>query len=117
MKFQEVIKKIEEIALKKGANSIKLIKTNNIFIEDWVRLKCMFGCEFYARCFTCPPYSPPPNKTREIIENYKYAILVEFEFLQEKQQKVKVYEIMYELEREAFLSGLYKAFAYIHLTF
>ena len=112
MVADDIIKKIERTAVEKGANSTRLIDTENIFVEDWVRQKCEYGCNGYARHFTCPPYSPTPEETRKRLQNYSRALLVEFTELQDIGEQQKIHEIMYELEREAFLNGFYKAFSY-----
>lgn len=43
---------------------------------EWVRLKCQFGCGGYGRRLTCPPYSPTPERTRAVLDEYGVAILV-----------------------------------------
>lgn len=112
MTLEDIIKRLQEFAVKKGANSTKFIDIKDVFVEEWIRQKCEYGCNGYARHFTCPPYSPTPKETRKRLQNYKQALLVEFSGLKEKEKQQKIHEIMYELEREAFLNGLYKAFSY-----
>jgi len=112
MMLEEIIQKLQELAVEKGANSTKHINTKNIVVEEWVRLKCKYGCKGYARHFTCPPYSPTTEETKKTLQNYESALLVEFTDLKEKVEQQKIHEIMYDLERTAFLNGLYKAFSY-----
>jgi predicted metal-binding protein len=92
-------------------SSTKLIRTGDISVEHWVRQKRQYGCHRFAKRFTCPPYSPTPEETSRRLQGYRQALLIEFADVQEGKRP-KVHEIMFELEREAFLSGLYKAFAY-----
>ena len=108
MDFNELI----ESAIEKGASSSKLIKPEDIVVENWVRQKCQYGCGGYARYFTCPPYSPSADETKKTMQAYKHALLVEFSNLQTGEKQPNVHEIMYELERESFLNGFYKALAY-----
>ncbi|MBU1199344.1 MAG: DUF2284 domain-containing protein [Nanoarchaeota archaeon] len=112
MRLDEVIQRICELAEEKGANSTKFISANNIIVSDWVRQKCEYGCKGYATHFTCPPYSPTPEETRTRLASYNNAILLEFIGLKEKPEQQKIHNIMFELEKEAYLSGFYKAFAY-----
>lgn len=112
MNIEDIIQIMQESAKKRGANSSKLILVKEIVVEDWVRQKCEYGCKGYARHFTCPPYTPTPGETRRRLANYEKGLLIEFTELKEKQQQQKIHEIMFELEREAFINGLYKAFAY-----
>jgi len=78
-------------AKKKGVKEAKVISPKQVFTAEWVYWKCKFGCGGYGERLTCPPYSPKPKETREILNEYKTALL--------------------ELEKEAFLFGYYKAFS------
>jgi len=107
-------KSIEQLiasSLDLGANSAKIISANDVYVEQWVRYKCQYGCGGYARYFTCPPYAPTPNETRKMLEAYNQALLIEFS-IKSGDKQPNVHEIMFELERQAFLSGFYKAFAF-----
>ena len=108
----QIIGSIQELADKNGASSTKLIKIEDISVENWVRQKCQYGCNEYARHFTCPPYAPTPEITREILKEYENALLVEFEGFRERKEVQRIHEVMFELEKKAFLQGLHKAFAY-----
>jgi len=112
MNIKEAVQKIQEIAKQKGANSTKIISIKNIFVENWVRQKCEYGCKGYARHFTCPPYSPTPEETKGRLIDYEIALLIEFDGFKQRKQQQKIHEVMFELEREAFLMGLIKAFSY-----
>ena len=110
--FKKIVETLMKRAKEKGAKSVKLIPTRDVFAEDFVRQKCRYGCEDYAKSFTCPPYAPTPDETRKILKSYKQGLLLEFSRVRNKKDQPNVREIMYELEREAFLNGLYRAFAY-----
>ncbi|MCX7049887.1 MAG: DUF2284 domain-containing protein [Candidatus Sumerlaeota bacterium] len=92
-------------AVATGAKDAKLISTTSIVTAQWVRLKCQYGCGGYGQCLTCPPYSPPPEKTAQVLCEYKKALLVHGD------GHASIRAIMIALEREAFLDGYYKAFA------
>lgn len=94
-------------AVKLGAKDARVIPAATIKTAAWVRSKCQFGCDGFAGCLTCPPYSPLPEVTRKIIAFYKKAILVHAT----SRIGADISEIVVKLEREAFLSGYYKAFA------
>ena len=93
-------------AKKMGVKEAKIISPKQIFTSEWVYWKCKFGCGGYGERLTCPPNSPKPKETRDILDGYKTAILLhtpsEYECLK---------DMVVELEHEAFLSGYYKAFS------
>ena len=78
-----------------------------VFTATWVRLRCQFGCSEYAQGLTCPPYSPTPETTRKMLDEYQSAILLH------GNQWKSVREIARALERKVFLAGYYKAFAFV----
>ena len=46
-----------------------------IFVEKRVVLKCR-GCIGYGKKLTCPPHVPSVDEFREILKEYRYAMLV-----------------------------------------
>ncbi len=113
MKFEKILKELIKRAREKGARSAKLISIKDIFVEDYVRQKCKYGCKLYAKRFTCPPYAPTTQETREMLKNYNRGLLIEFTELREEKDQRDILEAMFELEREAFLGGLHKAFTLV----
>jgi predicted metal-binding protein len=100
-------------ALSMGITNAKIIDTKDVVVANWVRLKCQYGCGGYGKRLTCPPYSPMPDYTKNMIKEYSLALLMQIEDIPpEKEMKVsrKLKKIVAELEREIFLDGYYKAF-------
>lgn len=89
-----------------GAAEAEVIEPRKVVVRNWVRLKCQYGCGEYGQYLTCPPYSPTPGETRRVLSEYSQAVLVRFE-----PSGPDSHEVMTKLEREAFLSGHYAAFA------
>lgn len=92
-------------ALKLGALDAKVIAASKVATARWVRLKCQYGCEMFGRKLTCPPNSPGPDETRQLLAGYKHALLVRAGTCRDMRR------IAAALEKEIFLSGLYKVFA------
>jgi predicted metal-binding protein len=88
-----------------GAVEAKVISPKDIFTAEWVRRKCQYGCDGYGEHLTCPPYSPTPQETRKLLDEYTTALLIHF-----PEEGIEVLSTICTLEREAFLSGYYKAF-------
>jgi predicted metal-binding protein len=88
-----------------GAKEAKIISPKQVFTAEWVRRKCQYGCDGYGVHLTCPPYSPTPQETRRMLDEYDSAILIHSPL-----EWIEITTIIIKLEREAFLSGYYKAF-------
>ena len=90
-----------------GAKEAKIISPASVVTAEWVRLKCQYGCGGYGRSLTCPPHSHTPEQTRRVLDCYATAVLLHFD---EHYEPVR--RVVAALEREVFLSGYYKAFAF-----
>jgi predicted metal-binding protein len=97
------LKKWTARAVKLGAKAARIVPARSVKTAEWVRLKCQYGCGGYNGCLTCPPYSPTPERTALMLEDYRWAVL--FEAGRESTRTVVA-----KLEREIFLDGYYKAF-------
>jgi predicted metal-binding protein len=123
-------------AIKGVATHAKQIRLSSVVIAPWVRLKCQFGCVHYGMQYCCPPDTPTPEKTREILDSYYRAISFHIEHdghiehikhiqggktLNRRaiERPVDFYEMLIDLEGEMFKDGYYKAFVllagYCHL--
>ena len=69
---------LEKMALKMGAIDTKIITVDDVCVENRVTLKCRVGCVGYGKKLTCPPYVPTANEFKDILNEYKYALLVKF---------------------------------------
>jgi predicted metal-binding protein len=103
-------------------DDISPISADKIVVANWVRLKCRFGCHGYGRHLGCPPYTPTPDETKKILEEYELAVIARFDVVPNSEVSPKhlhhhlwssigrVHETIFQLERRAFLYGCYKAF-------
>ncbi len=82
------------------------VAVDSIHVPDWPRERCRFGCGEYGKP-QCPPHSPSPAATREVLEDYSRALLLEGE------PPTRDFQLrVLEAEKEGFLAGFYKSFAY-----
>jgi len=93
----------------------KVIEPGSVVTAPWVRLKCKYGCEMYGREYCCPPETPTPEQSREILSCYRRAILFHYQAAKregENRTKArKAYlDALVELEGRMFKDGYYKAF-------
>jgi predicted metal-binding protein len=116
---------IKKMAIKEGANLVLPINPRKVIVGNWVRLKCQYGCPSYAKKLSCPPYSPKPEETRKVLDEYSKAYLIGYEgsSLFNNFDLDNIHELfpkvlkdirmsLFEIEKHAFLSGYYKSFVY-----
>ncbi|MDD4238791.1 MAG: DUF2284 domain-containing protein [Desulfotomaculaceae bacterium] len=93
-----------DLAKELGVNDAKFIVPRTIKTAAWVRMKCMYGCK-HRKVHCCPPNTPTPKETQEIIDCYKTALLIHCE---NKDPS----DIVLKLERAIFFAGYYKVLGY-----
>ena len=123
--FDVLEEEIKKMAINDGAFVVSLINPDDVVVGNWVRLKCQFGCPSYAKKLSCPPYSPTPDETRKVLNEYSKAYLIGYKgsTIFNKYDKgndeslfpnvlKNIRKSLFEIEKHAFLSGYYKAFVY-----
>lgn len=98
-----------------GFHDYKWIDAKDIVVANWVRIKCMFGCESYGAKASCPPQVPSVEECKAFFREYQHAILFHSKKrLDEPDLRGKwsneINAQLVKLEREVFLSGYPKAF-------
>ncbi|HWQ71430.1 MAG TPA: DUF2284 domain-containing protein [Desulfitobacteriaceae bacterium] len=88
-----------------GFRRVSLLPVAEIKIPGWVDLHCRYGCVNYGKPL-CPPNSISPPKTREMLADYSYCLLLEGTPPTGDFQR-----LVLKAEREAFRAGFYKALA------
>ncbi len=100
---EQFLTRFEELACEKGAVGARIIKADSIVVEPWVLFKCKYGCEHYGKYHCCPPNTPTPQETKELIACYETALLFQC------RENRRPGEFIFDLEREIFLAGYHKA--------
>ncbi|MGB6867163.1 MAG: DUF2284 domain-containing protein [Candidatus Aminicenantaceae bacterium] len=106
---------LEELFHKHGYTDFKWIDPKEFVVAQWVRMKCMFGCDEYGRTATCPPNVPSVSECERFFREYKDAVIFHFEKEVDKPEDRldwtrELNLKLLELEREVFCSGYEKAF-------
>jgi predicted metal-binding protein len=116
---KESLNELVRLAKTMGASDAKIIKPSEVIVRNWVRLKCQYGCNGYGKRLTCPPYSPTPEETRQVLKEYEWAMLMKFEGAPAGDgDGAELYEsslpkIVVKIEREIFLKGYHSAFGLV----
>lgn len=102
------LEKYIQIAKTMGAIDAKVIEADTIVVENWVRMKCLYGCKRSGGTYSCPPNNNIlPDDMKKMISEYSYALLIKID------RWSKVYKLVYDMERKIFLDGNRKAFGLV----
>lgn len=127
-RVEHEIDRLAELAEERGAK-VRPISADMIVVSEWVRYKCRYGCKGYAKHFSCPPYVPTPDETRNMLRDYETALLLRFdgipgirEFSTDeipedfhpwyKDMILWIHDTVHFIEKRAFYDGFYKAFGF-----
>ncbi len=107
--------KVDAILQKQGYKDYKWINPEEIIVSQWVRMKCLYGCNEYGKTATCPPNVPTIEESERFFKEYGRAVIIHFEKAMEKPEDRfawtrKINIKLLELEKEIFCSGFQKAF-------
>ena len=115
----------KEQAIKLGASRVKILKADEIPVDDRVILKCQVPrCFGYGVGAHCPPNTLKPEELRKYLTKYQWAIFfiidVPSEVIVRNKATIKervsvyqkVYKIVGDIESAAFYDGHYLAFGF-----
>ena len=112
-------------ALELGASAAKIVRTDEIPVDERVTLKCQVPrCFGYGVCANCPPHTLKPAELRERLRQYKWALFFTRKvppavIVRDKatiKERVAAYQVVFkivnEIESMAFYDGHYLAFGF-----
>ncbi len=105
---------VETLACKYGFPEFRWISGKDVQVRQWVRFKCMFGCDSFGKNACCPPAVPSVTECRELFAEYDHILILQIaEKLDDpddrKEWSRKKNMELLPLERAAFLAGHHKA--------
>ena len=62
-------------ALAAGATAAAVLAPGQVVTAEWVRWKCLHGCDVAGRCLTCPPDSPASDKTTSLSAGWPLGVV------------------------------------------
>ena len=102
-----------ERAVVLGAGAATPMHTRDVVVAEWVRMKCLYGCDDGGKYRTCPPNAPPVDQIRRVVGEFERAILLEagpFSGAENSDpESRRLNETGLAMERELFLAGFHKA--------
>ena len=119
------LERYKEKAFKLGATNAKILKAEEIPVDERVTLKCQIPrCFGYGTSVHCPPNTMKPAELRERLKKYHWAVFftkdVPPEVIVRDKATIKervaayqdVFKIVSEIESMAFYDGHYFAFGF-----
>ena len=82
----------------------------NVVVAQWVRFKCMYGCDSYGQFVNCPPNAPSIEESINFFREYNTIAVFHFEQIIKRENCFTKWtkEIslkLLALEKEIFLAG------------
>ena len=106
---------LETIFKEEGFTDYKWIDSGEIVVAQWVRMKCMFGCDQYGRKAACPPQTLSVSDCERFFNEYNDAVVFHLKYqidsLEERNKwNRKTVVKLAGIERKVFLAGFEKAY-------
>jgi predicted metal-binding protein len=101
-------------ALELGCDRARVIDPATVEVAQWVRMKCLYGCDEPGVYRTCPPDGAPAlEETRRLLGEYRRALLLGVGPIvgdrRSDAESRRLNDAAIALERELFLAGFHKA--------
>ncbi len=106
---------LEMLFHKHGYKDFKWLNPKEIVVAQWVRMKCLFGCNEYGRTATCPPNVPSVSECQQFFSEYSTGAIFQFQKTVAKPEdrhrwSKGIDQKLLKLEKEVFVAGYQKAF-------
>ena len=100
-------------ALQLGVDAATPIDADAVVAAEWVRMKCLYGCDEPGIRKTCPPNLPPVAVTQRLLSEYRHGVLLEVGPIVGREasdpESRRLNDAALALERDLFLAGHHKA--------
>lgn len=122
---EDRLEEIVAVALANGMDRAKVISPEMIVVEKRAQAKCLIPrCTSYGRSLTCPPNMPATAEVKEIVGEYRYAVMMQVDGSEERdgtsellrrdhnwcyESVYKLHEALHNCECRAFSLGFYLA--------
>ena len=120
--LKENLDRYVKLAVDAGITNAAIISTDQIVIDERVRMKCRFPlCTEYGSCMNCPPNTGTLDEMRERLALYKYAIVLKLDVDPARivgkaargdegvEDLIQLSKIINSVESAAFYDGYYFA--------
>jgi len=126
--IEDRLNEIVAVALAKGMDRAKVISPEVIVVEKRAQAKCLIPrCTSYGKSLTCPPNMPETSEVKEIVSEYRHAVMMQVDGSEEAdgtsellrrdynwcyESVYKLHEALHNCETRAFNLGFYLAMGF-----
>ncbi len=97
-----------------GISEAKFVYTSKLFTTRAVRLRCQYTCQHTRQSDFVPPHSPNMTETRELLDEYKYGLMLRLEAPQDIDDAGELWHAFtdhaLDIEKQCLLNGYPRAF-------
>lgn len=108
-------KRVERLLRQHEIEDYRWFDPQRVVTAQWVRMKCIFGCQEYGKNACCPPNTPPVEECARFFSEYRSMVIMHMQKNVERPEDrhawtQEVNRSLLDLERDLFLGGYHKAF-------
>jgi len=108
-------KALEAMFNRHSLDDFRWIDPKDIVVSQWVRMKCMYGCDLYGKGGCCPPAVPSVAECERFFKEYRQAVIFHFHKRVKRPEDRHAWTRgvnarLLKLERDVFLAGNERAF-------
>jgi predicted metal-binding protein len=79
------LNEIVAVAMANGMDRAKIISPEMIVVEKRAQAKCLIPrCTSYGKSLTCPPNVPETHEVKEIVSEYRHAVMMQVDGIEER---------------------------------
>ena len=106
--------RLESIFQEHAFQDFKWIDPCTIKVSQWVRMKCLYGCNEYGKNATCPPNAPSIAECERFFQEYRHAVLFHVSKRLDSPDGLRkwvrgINRDLLKVEQTVFLAGFEKA--------
>jgi len=108
------VDRLDQLITSAGFPDFRWTDGSKVAVAHWVRMKCTYACDGYARKANCPPNVPSVEECVQFFADYERIAVIHMQVPGCDEAgltawKQEVDPKLLQLERAVFLAGYYKA--------
>jgi predicted metal-binding protein len=114
VEWRMLMEELDRLIASAGFADHRWTDGSKIAVARWVRMKCTYTCDAYARQACCPPNVPSVDECADFFADYERIAVIHIQKAGDtdaamREWKKEVNASLLQLERAVFLAGYHKA--------